>query len=182
MRRATSYWLGALTAALLVTSSAAAERPSYTRDEGVRLAPQMRRALERIARRYHERTGRRIHVTSGTRTPREQADAMYEKLRRGQRLTRLYRDYEAAAAIQHAYRRHRRRGRRRCVAAMARVIREQVASGCYISRHLVSTAADVRSRNMTRRQRRIFRRVVAELGEVSLLEEGTPPHFHLQLR
>ena len=165
----------------LGVGTAAAERPAFTVEPGVTLAPPMRAALQRIATRYHARTGRRIHVTSGTRSPREQARAMYAKLVRGQRLTQLYRDYEAAAAIQQAYRSHRQRGASRCVAAMAEVIERQVSRGCFISRHLVASAADVRSRDMTRRQRRIFRQVVREVGGVSLLQEGTPPHWHLQL-
>ncbi len=172
----------ALLLGVLIARPAHAERPLYSTEADVRLAPQMHAALQRIARRFHERTGRWIHVTSGTRTAGQQADAMYEKLVRGQRLTRLYRDFEAASAIQQAYRDHRRQGRGRCIAAMRRVIEQQVARGCYISRHLVESAADVRSRDLSRRERAVFRQVVAEVGGVSLLEEGTPPHFHLQLR
>lgn len=171
----------ALVLGLSLVSSAEAERPAYTMDDGVRLSPEMRSTLQSIARRYHQRTGQRIHITSGTRSPNQQARAMYDKLVRGQRLTRLYRDFEAASAIQQAYRSHRRQGRGQCVAAMSEVIRQQVRRGCYISRHLVASAADVRSRNMTRRQRRIFRQVVREVGGVMLLDEGTPPHWHLQL-
>lgn len=159
-----------------------ADTRHYTAEDGVRLGPRMERVIGRIAREFHRRTGRGIHVTSGTRSAREQARAMFEKLRRGQRLTRLYRDYEAASEIQQAYRRHRRDGTGQCVRAMARVIRTQVRRGCYISRHLRASAADVRSRDMSRREQRIFRQVVAGFDEVSLLQEGTPPHFHLQLR
>lgn len=172
----------ALVLSLAMVSSAEAERPAYTVEDGVVIAPEMHAALQRIARRYHSRTGQRLHVTSGTRSPHQQAGAMYDKLIRGQRLTRLYRDFDAASAIQQAYRRHRRQGRGRCVAAMSDVIRQQIRRGCYISRHLVASAADVRSRNMTRRQKRIFRQIVREVGGVALLEEGTPPHWHLQLQ
>lgn len=159
-----------------------ADARHYTVQDGVRLGPRMERVIRRIARAFHRRTGRGIHVTSGTRSPREQARAMFFKLRRGQRLTRLYRDYDAASEIQRAYQRHRREGRGVCVRAMARVIRAQVERGCFISRHLRASAADVRSRDMSRRERRVFRQVVARFDQVSLLEEGTPPHFHLQLR
>lgn len=162
--------------------TSAADTRRYTVADGVQLGGRMERVIARIAREFHRRTGRGIHVTSGTRSAREQARAMFHKLRRGQRLTRLYRDYDAASEIQRAYRRHRREGTGRCVRAMARVIRSQVQRGCYISRHLRASAADVRSRDMTRREQRIFRQVVAGFDEVSLLQEGTPPHFHLQLR
>lgn len=173
--------LGLLLAPWTGPSRGHADAPAYTVAEDVELAPRMRRVIARIAREFRQRTGRGIHVTSGTRSPRAQAAAMYFKLRRGQRLTRIYRDYDAAAEIQRAYRRHRRRGRSACVRAMARVIRAQVRRGCFISRHLRASAADVRSRDMSRREQRIFRQVVSRHGEVSLLQEGTPPHFHLQL-
>ena len=170
-----------LLACLAIASAGRAEDRYFTAEEDVRLSGRMESTLRRIARRYHERTGQRLHVTSGTRSPRQQAEAMYDKLRLGVRLTRLYRDYEAAAEIQQTYRRHRRAGRRRCVRAIARVIRRQVDRGCFISRHLHASAVDVRSRTMSARQRRVFREVVREVGGVELLEEGRPPHFHLQM-
>ncbi|MGE0791660.1 MAG: hypothetical protein AB7S26_38650 [Sandaracinaceae bacterium] len=169
--------LGSVTA----LERASANPPAYTTEPDVRLSPAMRDALDDVGRRFHERTGQRIHVTSGTRTALEQAGAMYDKLVHGQSLTRLYRDFEAASAIQDTYRGCRRQGRARCVNAMSEVIQRQIHSGCYISRHLVATAADVRSRTMSRRQRVVFTRIVEDSGRMSLLEEGTPPHFHLQL-
>lgn len=158
-----------------------AEQRPYTMADNVRLSPQMRTRVAQLARRYHARTGQRLHVTSGTRSPRQQAEAMYDKLRLGVRLTRLYRDYEAASEITQAYRSHRRAGRSRCIGAIARVIRGQVRRGRFISRHLHASAVDIRSRNMNRRQRRIFREIVREAGDIELLEEGRPPHWHLQM-
>ncbi|MEC7518404.1 MAG: hypothetical protein VYE22_00995 [Myxococcota bacterium] len=177
------YGLAAAIGALIMVGSqpGRAEAPHYTLAEGVRLAPEVRQTLGQIADAFHARTGRGIHVTSGTRTPREQADAMYDKLRLGVQLTRLYRDYEAASEIQSAYRGCRRRARQRCVREIARVIRRQVRRGCYISRHLRASAVDVRSRDMSRRERRIFEQVVRGFAGVSVLEEGRPPHFHLQM-
>lgn len=175
-------WAGiVLAVALGVAAPSHAEERAYVADRGVSLGPEIADAIDRIAIEFHRRTGRDIYVTSGTRSADQQAQAMYDKLRFGQRLTRLYRDYRAASEIQRAYRRHRRSGRRACVGAMARVIRTQMGRGRFISRHLRASAADVRSRDMTRRQRRIFRDVVRAVGGVRLLEEGTPPHFHLQI-
>jgi hypothetical protein len=64
---------------------------------------------------------------------------------------------------------------------MAQVISRQVRRGCLISRHLSAAAADVRSRGMSRRDRAIFVQIVSRQRGVALLEEGTPPHYHLQL-
>jgi hypothetical protein len=159
-----------------------ADPPRFTLEPGVELSPAMRSVVTRIASDFFRRTGRGIVVTSGTRSAREQAAAMYEKMRLGQRLTGLYQDRGAAAEIQSAYRASQRRGRGPCIDAMTRVIEAQVRRGVYISRHLRAGAVDVRSRDMSRRHRRIFQEVVRGFSEVSMLYEGTPPHFHLQLR
>lgn len=181
--------LARLAAAVAIVVALGSSAPSavrasgdhFTLDDGVRLGPQMQPVIDRIADEFHRRTGHTLHVTSGTRSPNEQADAMYDKIALGQRLTQLYRDFDAASEIQHAYRAHRREGRARCVSAMAQVITRQVRRGCLISRHLSAAAADVRSRGMSRRERGIFVQIVSQVRGVTLLEEGTPPHFHLQL-
>lgn len=178
-------WLLSSTLSLLVLALVpgvgVADATHYTVQDHVRLGSRMERTLERIARAFHARTGRGIVVTSGSRSASEQAEAMYHKLQLGQRLTSLYLDYDAASEIENAYQQNRRRGRAKSVRAMAQVIERQIARGCYISRHLRASAADVRSRDMTRRERRIFEQVVARFPEVTLLAEGRPPHFHLQL-
>lgn len=175
--------MAAMVAALSgLAARGSAEEPSYTCEPHVVLGPRMAETMERIASEFERRTGQQLHVTSGTRSPREQADAMFEKLSRGQRLTSLYRDFEAASEIQTAYRRHRRSGRRTAVREMARVIRAQMGRGCFISRHLTANAVDVRSRNLSRHEQQIFRDVVNAVGGVELLQEGVPPHFHLQMR
>ena len=171
-----------LNALLSVALPGTAEEPPYTCEPNVVLGRAMAPVLERIAADFHRRTGRRLHVTSGTRTPEEQAEAMFDKLARGERLTSLYRDVDAASEIQAAYRRHRRDGRAVAVREMARVIRAQVGRGCLISRHLDANAVDVRSRNLSRREQAVLREVVRSAGNVELLQEGVPPHFHLQLR
>lgn len=157
------------------------DRP-YGVEDGVRVGADIAPFLHRIAQEFHRRTGRGLVITSGTRSAEEQADAMYEKIRLGQRLTSLYRDTAAASEIQNAYRAHRRGGRPACVRAMESVISAQMARGLFISRHLRDGAVDVRSRDMSRRQRRVFAAVVAGFPEIEMIDEGVPPHFHLELR
>jgi hypothetical protein len=61
---------------------------------------------------------------------------------------------------------------------MTAVIEAQMANGEHISKHLTSTAVDVRSRN---RDKELFLHVATNTpGVTRLLEEGIPPHFHLQ--
>ncbi len=170
-----------LVATILASVPASAELP-YTVDDGVQLSPRIESLLTRIATEYRRRSGRTLHVTSGTRTPQAQAEAMFDKLRHGQNLLRLYRDEHAANEIVHAFRVERRRGRPAAVHAMAEVIRGQMQRGCFVSRHLSAGAIDIRSRTMNRSQRRIFANIVGAMPDVELLPEGAPPHFHLQLR
>lgn len=154
----------------------------YRLRSGVRLAPPTELALADLAARFHVRTGRRLLATSGLRGAWRQARAMYIKLRLGVRITRVYRHRALAREISRAYRRARRAGRSRVatIAAMAKTIERLACQGLFISEHQRASAVDVRSRGLTRRQRRALRRVVRRLGgRVELREERRPPHFHL---
>lgn len=159
---------------------AQAQDAPFTMEPDVVLSPALRNTVAQLAVAFRAASGRTFHVTSGVRTPLEQAEAMFDKLASGASLTGLYRDYEAARQIEQAYQRARRSGRARCVAAMTRVLTSQIARGLYISRHLYSGAVDVRSRDMTPRERRTFRTVATRQRGVRVLEEGRPPHFHLE--
>ena len=162
----------------LVSASA---RP-YRFLNGVRIGRSIRPVLSEIAEAYRQRTHERLIVTSGVRTPQQQAEAMLYKLERRQSLLRIYRNQTLAGELMRAYRRCRRRRPAQCGEALTQTIRLQVQRGEHISRHLVDSAVDIRSRSMTRRQQRIFREIVGRHSQVLLLQEGTPPHFHLQLR
>lgn len=164
---------------LLPTRARADDLP-FTMEPGVVLSPGLRGTVAELAQAFRAAAGRSFHVTSGTRTPLEQAQAMFDKLASGGSLTGLYRDYDAARQIEQAYQRSRRAGRVACVAEMARVVSGQIARGLYISRHLHAGAVDIRSRDMSARERRTFRSVAARRRGVRLLEEGRPPHFHLE--
>jgi hypothetical protein len=61
------------------------------------------------------------------------------------------------------------------------VIQKQIARGIYISAHLRAGAVDVRSRDLSRAEKKHFSSVLADMKDVQMLEEFTPPHFHLQI-
>jgi hypothetical protein len=64
------------------------------------------------------------------------------------------------------------------IAAMTRVVEEQVSRGQYISLHLRGEAVDVRSRTMLPAQRKAFEEAVQRvLGHGPLEEED---HYHVQ--
>ncbi len=173
--------LGGGTAA--AKKKAPAGRYWRAKSSGIRLSKQVRVKLDAIGERYHDKTRRTLVVTSGTRTPREQASAMYKKLRAGSRL-RIYKNDAAIAPLRKTYDlgRRKRWSRKRIVDKMASIIQGQCDRGVYISRHLRANAFDVRSRGLSRKQKRAFRAAVKHVGGVKVIEESRPPHFHLELR
>lgn len=152
----------------------------YALSEHVELSNRGCTLLRRIADEYYIRTCGRLEVTSGTRTLAEQAQAMWENLRNHRNSHVQYRNRRAYEAIHNAYLQASASGakERETVAAMTRVIEEQVSRGEYISRHLQGEAVDVRSRTMTLPQRKAFEEAVSiVLSSSPLVEED---HYHLQ--
>jgi len=140
--------------------------------------------VHRLAAMVRRKLGHVLTITSGTRTAGQQAAAMYGKLARGGRYRSLYKKRELAEQIRQAFRTARRRGKRRgeIIAAMTATIEEQLRQGLQISAHLKQVAVDVRSYDMTRRVKRIFRRLAESIEGMRLLnEEHRPPHFHLEV-
>jgi hypothetical protein len=180
LRRGRKAWRAPLKRALDSLEAAGVVR-CHERLPEVQLEPEIERRLAAIAGRYFRATGRRLVVTSGTRGPESQAEAMYIKLRLGVNLLRQYRDRASVLEIRDAWRQTKRAGggREECIAAMATAIARQMSEERYISRHLRSGAVDVRSRNMTRKDKAALLRSAREEPGVRIMEEGRPPHFHL---
>jgi hypothetical protein len=132
---------------------------------------------------YFRRTGKHLTVTSGTRDPVQQARAMYKMMRLGGDPLRLYRNKEAAREIKRAYEQARaaKKSPDDIVTDVHAVIQKQVARGVYISAHLRAGAVDIRSRDLGRTEKKHFVSSVAEMKDTQMLEEFTPPHFHLQI-
>jgi hypothetical protein len=150
----------------------------------VRLPLGVEHRVAQVAELFHARTRQPLVITSGTRTPEEQATAMYLKLVLGANLRQLYRKWEAAQEIKRAYDGgwSKRMRRRQIIAAMAAVIREQMQRGVYVSPHLKAGAVDVRSRTLRAGAKAAFERAVASFTGLRLLrEEKIPPHFHLEV-
>ncbi len=133
--------------------------------------------LNRLGYLYYLWTAKRITVTSGTRTPREQAEAMYDNWYYHRNEDTRYIDQEAESEIHEAYENSLRDGRNATVDAMTGVIENQVQHRRYISRHLMGRAVDVRTRDMSTEEHRVFDALARNLGLDPLREED---HEHLQ--
>ena len=136
--------------------------------------------VKKIADAYFKETKNTITVTSGTRTASSQASAMYKKLAGGDKL-KIYKDQTSAKAIKKAYDDgiSEKLAASKIKSSMTKVIAAQVKKGKYISKHLKSGAVDIRSKDMSAKEKTAFRKAAKGIAK-SILLESTPPHWHLQ--
>ncbi|MDO8434197.1 MAG: peptidoglycan-binding domain-containing protein [Candidatus Binatus sp.] len=159
--------------------SDSSRRPHYTIEADIELTSEARSFMENLAERYYLETGMDLTVTSGTRTARSQAEAMYTNMRNGQDPRNLYSNYEAADEIWTAYNHQQTTGASRydAVDAITRVIEGQVSRGVLISQHLRARAVDVRNRTMTSEQRDTFERLARDAGARASRENEHRDHI-----
>jgi hypothetical protein len=153
----------------------------FTLDSGVDLSSGGRGTLRRIAQLYYVRTCGNLKVHSGTRTPRQRAEAMWNNLYYRRNRQVHYRNVQAFNEINQAYLEGRPSGadRRATVDAMTRVIEQQVEDGRYISLHLKGEAVDILSNTNPPLQPDVLAEVVRELlGSGHWIPEED--HFHIQ--
>jgi hypothetical protein len=109
-----------------------------------------------------------IVVTSGVRDLRDQAGAMYTKLKTYgyDSLVDLYPD-ELVAGMQNAQSRDE----------VYRILKQRLASGMSVSKHLTGDAMDFRTRNLSQSQIAALKKAGEELGAKVIWEED---HLHMQ--
>ncbi|HMB58065.1 MAG TPA: RHS repeat-associated core domain-containing protein [Arenimonas sp.] len=149
--------------------------PNYVLKPGVRINSAQETVVSNQADEYSRITGNKLIVTDGLRTPREQASRMLYKIRHGEGV-RIYRNHAAAMEILNSYR-SAKISKSNPLDAMERTISDQVGRGVYISDHLGNTAIDFRSRDVNRRA---FSEAAGVAGATLILDEGVPPHLHVQ--
>ena len=161
--------------------------PPGTRYEvlpGVQLSSHVAARLARLDDEFARRTrGRHLIIVSGTRDSMRQARAMFDVMRHGGNLLKLYEDRDSALEVKQAHDRAvaARRPTSEVIAAMQGALRAQIERGVYLSAHLRAGAVDVRSTTMSAADRKMFKAIVQDADDIRLLEEQHPPHFHLQI-
>ena len=129
---------------------------------------------------YFERTGYHLMVTDGVRTPADQAGRMWTKYQLGglAELRAIYRNADLLEPIIQALEKALE-AKTAPVAAMPAVIEGQVASGSYISKHLVADAVDIRCHDLTDEEEAEITDCALNLSGIgNWLREYQPPHFH----
>jgi hypothetical protein len=168
--------------ASVAVPAAARPKPTWKQAPGIEITPELRPHIEAVARIYFEKTRRPLEITSGYRSPRRQAEAMYVKLAVGGSLA-LYKRQDLTRPLLDAYRQGRKKRwkKDRIVAAMAEVLQSQVERGQYLSRHMRGLAFDVRSTGMSAKQRQALLAAVREVGQMRIIHERRPPHYHIEV-
>jgi hypothetical protein len=137
----------------------------YATAGNVVLSNEARDKLKRITDEYFEMTGRDLYVTSGSRTPKKQAAAMYDNFINRRNQSPPYKNQQAFKEIKAVYELglHQHWGRSKTVDMMTAVIENQVAHGTYLSRHLHGQGIDVRKRDMSSHDSQAFERAVDDV-------------------
>ncbi len=147
---------------------------------GVKLNRFLHRTMNRIGSDFHSLTSRTICVTDGLRSPLQQARLLLAKLKSGSEL-KIYRNRQAADQIRAAYFAVviSEAGEEDTVTTIAEVIESQLSEGIFLSKHLLGSAVDIRSRDLSSREKRLLCEV-AKPHVSRIIEEAQPPHFHLE--
>ena len=120
---------------------------------------------------YASRVSFPIVVTSGIRTPRKQAKAMFTKIELGDDLLKIYKDDTFAQKIIDSYPN---------LDKAERIVSEYAKAGGGSS-HLRGMGVDIRTRDLTESQKQELVQAVKDMGDSPLLE-STPPHLHITLK
>jgi len=145
------------------------------------LPPAVEKKVNEVADAFFAQTGKKIVITDGLRTAADQAARVLVKIQLNN--LSIFLNQKAAQEIKRAHDIAVSAGKSKAqvLAAMTAVIEDQITRKVFISKHLTGRAFDVRSNDMTTQQKQTFKQVVQHVGGVSMIDEGKPPHFHLQL-
>lgn len=144
------------------------------KDSSIVIPRCVRNLLSQIANDFYASTGNDLVVTDGSRTIGRQAKMLFLKLEDGEDIVRLYAAKSLAREIVRAYQDDPSES------AIAAVLRDQVESGRYISKHLRSGALDLRTRDFSSGELAKLKSTIRSHGVQVVDETGTSrPHYHL---
>ena len=141
----------------------------YTVESGVRLNEIQRSFMSKLRARLPSNIP--LTVTSATRSPSQQASAMLKKYQLGgakELLSTYAQDNLIAELLSQPKTRN----------AWARVIKDQIRRGRYISRHLRSDALDLRSKHYNSHTLNVVMAAARALAS-NVIYETKPPHIHI---
>jgi len=146
----------------------------------VKIPLSIKSKIKKIADAYYKATQKDIVITSAKRTASSQASALYTRFKNGGDV-RDYIKQTEAKAVKQAYDDavKAKKNKTDIIKAMTQTLEGQIKKGNYLSSHLSSKALDVRSKNMSKTEKKAFLKACKAVANKCLVE-GTPQHFHLQ--
>ncbi len=148
----------------------------------VKIPLNIKSKIKKIADAYYKAVQKDIVITSAKRTASSQASALYTRFKNGGDV-RDYIKQTEAKAVKKAYddAAKAKKSKTDIIKAMTQILEGQIKKGNYLSSHLSSKALDVRSKNMSKVEKRAFLKACKTVANKCLVE-GTPQHFHLQFK
>ncbi len=151
------------------------------KDSSVHLNDPLRTTADAIADEFYSKQHKQIVITDGVRRPEDQASAMYTKMKLGENPVSLYANKDAAKEIKKAYDAHKTESSSDAIKAITAVIEAQIHKGVYISKHLRGAGLDIRDKDLSKTEKSTLETIIRQYKELSLLKEGKPPHFHVEV-
>jgi len=154
----------------------------YSTKGSVKVPVGIKSQLKTIADAYYTSTKKDVVVTSGKRTEKSQAEALYTRFNKGGDV----KDYIAqkeAKAVKKAYDDAVKLKKKKpdIIDEMEKILKAQIKNRKYLSKHLSSKALDIRKKNMSKAEQKAFLKACKATAKKCLVE-GTPEHFHLQFK
>ena len=135
-----------------------------------------------IGKEYFEKTRKMLTITSGNRTAKQQAEAMYPNLKAG--TLQKYSNKQALKEIQDHYnmtlKNKPNMTEKEIISELTQIIQYQINLDIYISKHLRRGALDIRSKDMSDEDKKIFIDILKKHKVAYYDETNTQrPHYHL---
>lgn len=153
----------------------------------IKLSPHVVSIVDEIGKEFRDKYSKFITITSGTRTPNDQALAMYNNFEKenGTGLQRQkYKNKGLFDEIAKVYEAERIKGRDRCIEEMTKVIEGQVKMGNYISMHLTQKAFDIRTQDLKMEEVDFLLTLIQKRAFLSYQDKSLSkqPHIHVQMK
>jgi len=160
----------------------------FLKDSSVKVSLTMKPIISEIGNKFKQKFNKTIWITSGTRTAKEQASAMYNNFikEKGTEIQRKrYSKQKLFDKIASAFHLYKDMGETMCILQMEKVIKDQILREKFISPHLVESAVDIRTRGFQKTEIDYIIKLIKTKRSILSYQDKRNyqvPHIHLQLK
>ena len=158
------------------------------KNPGIRISNKIKPIINSLGLEFKKKYHKLITITSGTRSAKEQAGAMYSNFKKEKGTAtqrKKYRNKKLFDEIATAYNKYKDKTSMLCISAMEKVIKSQIQKKKYISLHLIDSAVDIRTRTLSTEEIDFLIGLIkARNFELKYQDKrnNKNPHIHLQLK